>query len=174
MAADLLEVDLHRVVVGDRLRTCVFDAVGLLARFDHLDRERLDGGRVPLYLFEQIDVGRGVQPADLRHFVYLVQQHRLVARGDRDDVVHRQVAQHAPFDLDLFGVGLPLHLGAGFEFDLGENPHIAEHLQALPVQVAVEDQRRRRLAVQTAPLRLGLPLVRIAVAVEPDGLAGLA
>ena len=171
MAADLLEVDLHRVVVGDRLRACVFDAVGLLARFDHLDRERLDGGRVPLYLFEQIDVGRGVQPADLRHFVYLVQQHRLVARGDRDDVVHRQVAQHAPFDLDFFGVGLPFHLGAGLDLHLVQHARALEHADRIGGQIAVEDQRRRGFAVEPPAGRFGFPLVGIAVAVEVDRLA---
>ena len=126
-----------------------------------------------LNLLDQRNVGRSVQSRNLRHLVDLVQQQGFVFRRDRHDMVHRQIAQHAAFDLNLLGVGLPLPLGAGLQLDIGENAHQTEHFEGRLVEVTLENQRRRGLAVQTALLRLGLPLVGIAVAVETHRLAGL-
>ena len=171
MVADFVEEDRHGVVVGDGLFALVLDAVGLLARFGHLVGQSLNRRRVVLYLLDKGDVGRRLQFGNLLELVDLVQQQRFVLRRDRNDVVHRQVAQHTALDLNLLGVGLPLHLGAGFEFDPGVNPHLAEHPQRLLVEVAVENQRRGSLAVEPALRGFGLPFVRIAVAVEADGAA---
>ena len=63
----------------------------------------------------------------VRNLIDLIQQQSFVTRSDRHDVVHRQVAQHAAFDLNLFGIGFPLHFGSGFELHLREYAHAGEH-----------------------------------------------
>ncbi len=88
-------------------------------------------------------------------------------------MVHRQVAQHAGLNLNLLGVGLPFHLVAGLELLLGHHTQALEHLDALLVEVALEDLRAGLLDVESALGSLQHPFVAVAVAVEADGLTGL-
>ena len=72
-----------------------------------------------LNTLDQVDIRRSVQAlSDLQNLIDLIQQEGFVTRSDRDDMVHRQIAQHAAFDLDLLDIGLPFHFRTGFEFHL--------------------------------------------------------
>ena len=107
------------------------------------------------------------------HVVQIREQLALVACGYRDDVVHREVAQHAGLNLDFLGVGLPLHLVAGLKLLLGHHTQTLEHLYAGIVEITLKDFWTALLNVQTAFLGLENPLVAVAVAVETDGLTSL-
>ena len=88
-------------------------------------------------------------------------------------MVHRQVAQHAGFDLYLLGVGFPLHLVAGFQLLAGHHAGRLKHRHAALRQVSVEDDRHARLAIQPAAGGFVFPLVAVAVAVEVYGFTVL-
>ena len=88
-------------------------------------------------------------------------------------MVHGEVAQHAGFDLYLLGVDLPLDFVARLQFLLGHDAQALEHLDALLVEIALEDDGAGSLGVEPALGGFGLPLVAVAVAVETDGLADL-
>ena len=102
-----------------------------------------------------------------------MQQLCLIASGNRDDVVHREVTEHTRFNLYLLGVGFPLHLIARLQFLLGHHAKALEHLDTAVVQVTLKDFRTRLLDVETTSCSLFHPLVRIAVTVEADGFARL-
>ena len=109
----------------------------------------------------------------MNHTLYILCQTALIVGSHRDDVVHGQVAHHTSLNLNLLGIGLPLHLVARLQLALAHHVGLGKHLDALLVQIAVEDHRAGSLAVQATFLSLFLPLVRIAVAIEADRLAGL-
>ena len=46
-------------------------------------------------------------------FLHIVEKHILVTDGHREDMVHRQVAEHAALYLHFLSVHFPLHLVAG-------------------------------------------------------------
>ena len=77
----------------------------------------------------------------------------------RNDVVHREVAEHAGLDLNLLGVGLPFYLVAGLQLLLRHDVLALEHLYCLLVEVTLKDLRTRGLAVETAFLGLLNPFV---------------
>ena len=56
-------------------------------------------------------------------------------------MVHRQVAEHACLYLYLLGVCFPLHLVARLKFLAVHYVETLEHVDALLVEVAVEDYR---------------------------------
>ena len=86
-------------------------------------------------------------------------------------MVHGQIAEHTCFYLDFLGIGFPFHFIAGFQLHLGHHSCRPEHGNALCRQVVVENNGAARLAIQTAPLCFGLPLIAVTVPVETDGLA---
>ncbi len=110
---------------------------------------------------------------DDHEVLHVLGEHGLIVCGHRYDVVEREVAQHARLDLQLLGEGLPFHLVAGLELVLLHHTHRLEHLDALRVEVAVEDDRCRLLGVEAALGGFLNPLVAVAVAVEMDWGAGL-
>jgi len=163
-------------VIGDGLLALVGYPVGDLARFDHGVDMLLDVGGVFGYLADDGEVLCRQAVGFLRreeslHLVDVVDELRLVFRGDGDDVVHHQVAQHARLDLYLLRVGLPLHLVACLQLLPCHHTHRLEHADAAFVEVTVEDERTARLAVQSAACRFRFPFLAVAVAVEADGLA---
>ena len=176
MPPDLVEVRGHGIVVGNSPGALLLDPVGAFAGFGHLGREPLNLPRVLLNPADQLHVGIGVERTPvllhLHHLVNLVEQLRFVFRGDRHDVVHGQVAQHAPLDLDLLGVGLPFDLRPRLELAAGIDPRAVEHRHGLRVETAIDEPRCGDLAVESPATGLPHPLVRVAVAVEADGLAG--
>ena len=86
-------------------------------------------------------------------------------------MIHRQLAQHTSLDLNLLHILLPLNLGASLQLLGGIYIQLREEVDALLVEVAVEYEWCRCLAIQTTALRLLAPLVGVAIAVEADGLA---
>ena len=86
-------------------------------------------------------------------------------------MVHGQIAEYTCFYLDFLGIGFPFHFIAGFQFHLGHHPGRLEHGDTVCRQVVVENNGTARLAIQTAPLCFGLPLVAVTVPVKTDGLA---
>ena len=88
-------------------------------------------------------------------------------------MVHREVSQYAGLNLDLLRVSLPLHLVAGLELLLGHDTQAFKHINALLVEIALEDLRTALLNVQTTLLGFEYPFVRVAIAVETDRLTGL-
>ena len=86
-------------------------------------------------------------------------------------MIHRQVTEHAGFNLNFLGIGLPLHFVAGFQFLLRHYAYRLEHTDAFGLQIVVEDERYTGFAVQTAFFGLGFPFVAVAVTVEVNGLA---
>ena len=95
----------------------------------------------------------------------------MVFGGYGDDVVHRQVAQHARLDLDFLCVSFPFHFIARLQLLAGHHAGGFEHGDARGLQVVVENERAARFAVQTPMGGLRLPFVRVAVAVKTDRLA---
>ena len=108
---------------------------------------------------------------ELFHFIHIVYQLALVFGGYGDDVVHRQVAQHARLDLDFLCVSFPFHFIARLQLLAGHHAGGFEHGDARGLQVVVENERAARFAVQTPAGGLRLPFVRVAVAVKADRLA---
>ena len=105
----------------------------------------------------------------LVHVLHGLRQPTLIVGGHRNDVVHRDIAQHAGLNLYLLRVGLPLHLVASSELVAAHHVHALEHLHTGGIEITVEDAGARCLGVETAALRLLTPLVAIAVAFEVDG-----
>ena len=88
-------------------------------------------------------------------------------------MVHRQVAHHAGLYLDSLHIGLPFHLVAGFQFLAVHHLGALEHLDALRVEVVLEDDGAGLLDIESASGCLDDPFVAIAIAIETHGLAGL-
>ena len=105
--------------------------------------------------------------------MHIVDEGALVAGGDGDDVVKREISEDAGLNLNLFGEGFPLDVVAGDELILLEHMHGLKHLDALRLEVIVKDDRARGLAVESALLGFLLPLLAVSVALEVDGLACL-
>ena len=93
--------------------------------------------------------------------------------GNRDDVVHREVAHDAGLNLNLLGIGFPFHLIAGLQFLPGHDAEVFEHLHAALIKITLEDDGTALFYVEAALGGFLNPLVAVAVAVEADGLAGL-
>ena len=178
MVADFLHLRLHGVVVGDGFLAFARDDVGHLARVHQLFDHGLDGLRALGNLADDLDVAGAelvglCRGEDGAHAGHVLGQAALVVGGHGDDVVHGQVAQHAGFNLNLFRICLPFHFVAGPKLLAVHDAEALEHLDALGVQVTVEDEGAAALHVETAAGGLFDPFVAVAVAVEVDGLAGL-
>ena len=96
---------------------------------------------------------------DVNHALYILCQTALIVGCHWDDVVHAQVAHHTSLNLNLLGIGLPLHLVARLQLALAHHVGLGKHLDAFLVQITVEDYRAGCLAVQTSLLSLFLPLI---------------
>ena len=53
---------------------------------------------------------------DAAHVLNVLHEHRLIVGGDRNDMVHGEVAHHASLNLNLLRVCLPLHLVSCLKF----------------------------------------------------------
>ena len=165
-------------MVSDCLVVLALYLVGHLAGIDQLLDTGLDDLCALGYLLDDVDVAGGellalVLAEDVDHVLHILCQLALIVGGDRDDMVHGQVAHHTGLDLYLLGVGLPLHLVASLELVLLHHAHALEHLDGCWVEIALEDLRTALLAVESALGSLFHPLVAVTVAVETDRLAGL-
>ena len=107
----------------------------------------------------------------LGHVAHAFGQAVLVFRGNGDDMIDGQVAQHARLYLNLLRIGVPFHLVARLEFGQGHHAHFLKHRHALFLQIGIEDERTTGLAVQAAAQGFGLPLFAVAIALKADGLA---
>ena len=87
-------------------------------------------------------------------------------------MVHGEVAQHTGLNLYLLRVSLPLHLVTSLQLLSVHDVQTLEHIDALLVEIAVEDHRTALLHVKTALGSLNHPLVAIAVTVEMNGFDG--
>ena len=104
----------------------------------------------------------------LFQFGDVVQEQRLVADGNRDDMVEREVAQDTGFDLYFFDIDFPFHFVAGFQFLFAQYAGFLEHPDDFRFQVSIVLQRNAVLAIQAAAGSFFLPFVAIAVSVEAD------
>ena len=157
-------------MVSDSLRASILDDIRLLACLDHIRHQFLNQRGAFLNEQNQISVALR-RHTQLVHLPYLVQEDILVARSDRHDVVHRQLAQYSSLDLYLLDVLLPLNLGTGLQLFGGIDIHLAEEVDACLVEVAIEHQWCRSLAVQASLLCLLAPLVGVTVTIKADSLA---
>ena len=92
---------------------------------------------------------------------------------DGNHVVHREVAHHAGLNLNGLHVSLPFHFVAGHQLLAIHHLRGLEHTDGGFVEVVLEDLRTGLLDVESAALCLTHPFLRVAVAVEADGLANL-
>ena len=88
-------------------------------------------------------------------------------------MVHGEVAKHPGLNLQFLGVGFPLHLVSCLQFFLRHDAEGFKHLDALWIEIALEDFRARFLHIETSLCGLLHPLVAISITVETDWLAGL-
>ena len=88
-------------------------------------------------------------------------------------MIKGKITKDTRFNLYFLGIHLPLYLIAGTKLGLGHHIHIAEHVNAFLVKIAVENDRRACLAVKTTTRCLTAPLIAVTVAVETDGFAVL-
>ena len=138
--------------------------VGLLAGIDQILYALFDGaGALSYFLNNLLVTGRELISSfygeDNSHIADVLQQLCLVAGGNGNDVVHREVTEYTGFYLDLLRVGLPLHFIAGLQLLLGHHAKALEHPNAGIVQIAFKDFRARLLYVQSALGSLFHPLV---------------
>ena len=163
-------------MISDGFVAFTFNLVGNLAGFYHGIYMFLDEGGTVGNLFDEFQIlGRQfcsfLYREEVFHFVDIVYQIRLILSGYGNDVIHRQVTEHAGFNLNFLGIGLPLHFVAGFQFLLRHYAYRLEHTDAFGLQIVVEDEGYTGFAVQTAFFGLGFPFVAVAVTVEVNGLA---
>ena len=107
--------------------------------------EFLDGAGVACRKLGSLPFGE-----DAANLGGVVDKYRLIADGHGDDVVKGKVAEDAGLDLNLFGVGLPLHLVAGTQLKVVEYASLGKHFLGCGSEVCVEDFGHRGLAVETA------------------------
>ena len=93
-------------------------------------------------------------------------------RNNRDDMVHGQITQYTGLNLNLLCIGFPFHLVASLQFLSVHDVQTLEHVDALLVEIAVEDNRTALLNVKTALGGLHHPLVAVAVSIEMNRLTG--
>ena len=177
LGADRLHLRADRVVVGDGPVVDALDAVGDPTRLGEFLDELFDALGALCNLRDELHVTRR-EPVGLLgrehilHALYVLDELRLVVGGDRDDMVHRQVAHHTGLYLDGFHVSLPLHLVAGFELLAVHDLRGLEHPDTGVVEVVLDDLRARLLDVETPAGSLLDPSLAVAIAVEADRLAG--
>ena len=164
------------IVIGNGLFALALYFVRHFSRLHHGIYMLGDENGSPGNLFDEFHVlGRQLgcffRREELFHFIHIVYQLALVFGGYGDDVVHRQVAQHARLDLDFLCVSFPFHFIARLQLLAGHHAGGFEHGDARGLQVVVENERAARFAVQTPVGGLRLPFVRVAVAVKADRLA---
>ena len=160
----LLALTLYLVGYLAGIYQCLYTTLNCLGTLGYLtDNLHVAGSQLLAFLATE----------DVNHALYVLCQTALIVGSHRDDMVHAQVAHHTSLNLNLLGIGLPLHLVARLQLALAHHVGLGKHLDAFLVQITVEDYRAGCLAVQTSLLSLFLPLIRIAVAVEADRLAGL-
>ena len=85
-------------------------------------------------------------------------------------MVSGEVAKHTRLNLDFLGVNFPFHLVASFQLNVGEYAGAREHLHALGLEIRVEDERSRCLAIKATLCSFFFPLVAVAIAIEVDRL----
>ena len=133
-------------MVGDSLCACVLYHIGNLASLNHLANQLLDKRCALLNKFDKFGVALRLQ-AQLLHLPNLIQENILVARGDRYDVIHRQLAQYSSLDLHLLDIVLPLDFGTRLNLLVAVDIHLLEERNAPLVEVAVKNEWCRSLAV---------------------------
>ena len=178
MVAYFLHLGGYGVVIGHGLLTLVFYLVGHLAGFNQVFHPLLDDLYALGNLFDDFHVAATqtvdfLGGEDIAHVVHVLGQLALVMGGHGDDVVHGEVAHHSCLYLYALGVSVPFHLVAGFQFLAGHHVELLKHGDGFRAEVVVEDDRAAGLTVESSLLGFFHPLVRIAVAVETDRLAGL-
>ena len=110
---------------------------------------------------------------DVLHALYVLDEFALIVCGNRDDVVHSQIAQDSCLNLHGLDEHFPFHLITCLQFLAVHHLGALKHLHTGIVEVALEDDGARFLNVKTATSSLLDPFVRIAVTIETDGLARL-
>ena len=174
MIADVLHLWNDRVVVGNSLLAFRGYAVCLLACRHQLFHHHLYDLCALGYLADDVDVAGThlldfLFREDVAHRLHGLGQSALVVRSHRDDMVHRQVAQHACLNLYLLRISLPLYLVAGSQLLAVHDVETLEHADTVVVEIAVEDERTGCLHIQASTLGLCHPLVAVAIAIEMDG-----
>ena len=177
LVADGIHLRTDGVVVGDGALVDVGDAVGHAAGLGEFLYELFDALGALGDLLDEFQVTAREALGffggeDILHALHVLDELRLVVRGDGNDMVHREVAHDAGLDLHGLHVGLPFHLVAGLELLAVHDLRGLEHADGGFVEVVLEDLRTGLLDVESAALCLAHPFLGVAVAVEADGLAG--
>ena len=165
-------------MIGDSFLTLVCNAVCNLACCHKFLNLCLDTACTFGYLFNELEVS-GTECIGLHRRKYLMhgldigQQTALIIGSDRDDVVHRKVAKYTCLNLNLLRIGLPFDLIAGFQFLAGHDTEAFEHLNAFSIEVSIENDWAGCLDIETTSGCLGLPFIRVTIAIKANGFACL-
>ena len=157
-------------MIYDCLLSGILDDVSPLARLNHLGNEGLYRGCPLLDIADKQGIRIRIEPY-LLHLPHLVEEHILILRCGRHDIIHRQLAQHTSLNLYLLDIVFPLNLGTSLQLFGVIDTHLREEFDARLVEIAVENKRCRSFAIETSALRLLAPLLRVAVAIEAYRLA---
>ena len=116
LVTDLVHLRCYGVVVSDGLEMLVLDAVSHLTSLNQFLYARLDKLCALCYLLNDLLVTRSelvslILGEDVVHALYVLGELALIVSADRDDMVHRAVAEYACLILNLHGVSLPLRYG---------------------------------------------------------------
>ena len=130
------------IVIGNGLFAFALYFVRHFSRLHHGIYMFGDEDGSPGNLFDEFHVlGRQLgcffRREEFFHFIHIVYQLALVLGGYGDDVVHRQVAQHARLNLDFLCVSFPFHFIARLQLLACHHAGRFEHGDARGLQVVV-------------------------------------
>ena len=123
LITDFLHLWSYRVVISYCLIALILYLVGYLAGIYQLLNTTLDAWVRSAIFTDDIHVAGSqllafLAAEDMNHALYILSQTALIVSSHRDDMVHTQVAHYTSLNLNLLGVGLPLHLVTGLQLVL--------------------------------------------------------
>ena len=109
MITDLVEHRSHGIMICHSTLLVVYNPVGNLAGLDHCGNMLLDESYMRRYLLYKLDVllrscVGTVGRKHGAHLVSVVDKQRLVLRGNRNDMIHRKVAENTALNLDFLRI----------------------------------------------------------------------
>ena len=140
---DVLHLWLYCVMISYCLLTLRLYAVGNLTCVDEFFYQFFYSLCTLSYLFNNLDIASAVGidlflGEDVLHTTDILCQTSLIVGGNRDDMVHGEVAEHTCLYLYLLGIGLPLHLIACLQLFAVHHAKALKHTHGIVVEVAVE------------------------------------